>query len=153
MWDPLYAKWGSLPIKEHYSYIHIHWNSLSAVSHHLHLNTERHSWYIKRVTVTSVICGMCHNFECRIWLPNKLFQEFCRFAGKMLLSFFLLYTWKEWTGSCRAGFLTEVALVSVGSGGGGLGCTARLWLVTASCSAFNTFITTANVIIQFCCHE
>lgn len=48
------------------------------------------------------------------------------------------FTWKELTGKGLAGGFTVAAFGGVGSGGSGFCCTARLWLVTASCKAFNT---------------
>lgn len=57
-------------------------------------------------------------------------------------------TWKEWTGSCLMWFLTGVALVGVCSGVGALGCTARLWFVTASCNAFSTFNEERTAVFQ-----
>lgn len=41
MWDSLDTKWTSLPVKEQHSCVHIHRNSLSAIPHHLHLDTHR----------------------------------------------------------------------------------------------------------------
>lgn len=41
MRDPFYGEWPGLPVEEQHSCVHIHRNSLSAVPHHLHLNTHK----------------------------------------------------------------------------------------------------------------
>lgn len=115
MWDPLYAKGPGLPVKKYQSGVDIHRKSLSAISHHLHLKTEKYS--VKgQMSDLSHVTGVY-----RICVPPW-------------------FTWKVWTGNCLAGFLTDVTGVGVGSGGGWLGCTAKLWLVTASCNAFSTLM-------------
>ena len=55
MWDPLYAKWTSLPVKEQHSCVHIHRNGLSAVPHHLHLDAPRET----TSTRSEVSCWIC----------------------------------------------------------------------------------------------
>lgn len=109
MWDPLYTEWIGLPVEEENSCIHIHWHGLSAVTHHLHLDSKEPWPY--------VLIGA--------WWACVYPRNVC-------------CTWKEWTGSCREWFFTEGTQAGAGSGGGGGGCTARLWLVTASWSAFST---------------
>lgn len=64
----------------------------------------------------------------------------CSYAALLLQ-----FTWKELTGKGLAGVLTGVAFGGIGSGGGGFCCTARLWLVIASCKAFNTCKVRKNI--------
>lgn len=81
-----------------------------------------------------------------IYFKNKLFSQ-----SRMLFSYVLTLhsplqpTWNELTGTGLAGLFTGVAFGGASSGGGGFCCTARLWLVTASCKAFNTCKVRKNI--------
>lgn len=119
MWDPFYAERTGLPVKEQHSCVHIHRDRLSAVPHHLHLHTHRKTCQQSEISLIIFQRQNVNNY----WVVH-----------------FCLFTWKEWTGSCLTWFLIGVVFADVSSEGGGFGCTARLWLATASCNAFNTFM-------------
>lgn len=124
MRDPIYAKSPRLLVKEQHSGVHIHGNSLSATSQHLHLRTWRHTtvYRVKRSGVRLVSFPFLVGYRITGLLRNPS----------------PWFTWNEWTGSCLTLFLT-FTLEGVSSGAAVFGWAARLWLVTASCNAFKTF--------------
>lgn len=120
MRDPLHPKWHGLPVEKQHTWVHVHRNRLSAIPQHLHLETfKKKKKAFHRVTDENFLCS---------------------YAASPLQ-----FTWKELTGKGLAEVLTGVAFGGVGSGGGGFCCTARLWLVTASCKAFNTCKVRKNI--------
>lgn len=120
MRDPLHPKWHGLSVEKQHAWVHVHRNRLSAIPQHLHLERKKKK---KKAFHT---------------VKDESFL--CSYAALLLQ-----FTWKELTGKGLAGVLTAVAFGGVGSGGGGFCCTARLWLVIASCKAFNTCKVRKNI--------